>query len=155
MTDKFLECVSQASLKNYEVYLSILRDICSPMFTVQLFSTTLGAAKILPIVPRVILLILAMAYLLTISQGSNPILEEHLSCFSLTLGTKQFSFPGISSGKELACQSRRCRRCGFDPWVGRIPWRREWQHFQYSCLGNPMDRGAWWAIVQGVTKSWK
>ena len=24
---------------------------------------------------------------------------------------------------------------------------------QYSCLGNPMDRGAWWAIVHGVTKS--
>ena len=26
--------------------------------------------------------------------------------------------------------------------------------FQYSCLGNPMDRGAWWAIVHGVAKSW-
>ena len=25
---------------------------------------------------------------------------------------------------------------------------------QYSCLGNPMDRGIWWTIVQGVTKSW-
>ena len=25
---------------------------------------------------------------------------------------------------------------------------------QYSCLENPMDRGAWWATVQGVTKSW-
>ena len=28
------------------------------------------------------------------------------------------------SGKESACQNRRCR---FDPWVGRIPWRRKWQ----------------------------
>jgi hypothetical protein len=27
-------------------------------------------------------------------------------------------------GKEPACQYRRC---GFDPWVGKIPWRREWQ----------------------------
>ena len=26
--------------------------------------------------------------------------------------------------------------------------------FQYSCLGNPMDRGALWAIVHGVKKSW-
>ena len=26
-------------------------------------------------------------------------------------------------------------------------------HFQYSCLGNPMDRGAWWATVHGVTES--
>ena len=25
---------------------------------------------------------------------------------------------------------------------------------QYSCLGNPMDRGAWWATVYGVPKSW-
>ena len=25
---------------------------------------------------------------------------------------------------------------------------------QYTCLENPMDRGAWWAVVQGVTKSW-
>ena len=25
---------------------------------------------------------------------------------------------------------------------------------QYSCLGNSMDRGAWWAIVHGVAKSW-
>ena len=29
--------------------------------------------------------------------------------------------------KEPACQ---CRRCGFDPWVGKIPWRRKWQHTQ-------------------------
>ena len=25
---------------------------------------------------------------------------------------------------------------------------------QYSCLGNPMDRGSWWAIVHGVSKNW-
>ena len=32
------------------------------------------------------------------------------------------------SGKESACQCRRCRRRGFDPWVGKmIPWRRKWQ----------------------------
>ena len=33
-----------------------------------------------------------------------------------------------------------------DPWVGKIPWRREWLPTPYSCLENPMDRGAWWAI---------
>ena len=36
-------------------------------------------------------------------------------------------FPGGASGKELACQCRRHKRQGFDPWVGKIPWRREWQ----------------------------
>ena len=32
-----------------------------------------------------------------------------------------------ASGKEPACQSRRHKRHGFDPWVGKIPWRRKWQ----------------------------
>ena len=31
------------------------------------------------------------------------------------------------SGKESACQCRRCKRHGFDPWVGKIPWSRQWQ----------------------------
>ena len=31
------------------------------------------------------------------------------------------------SGGESACQCRRPKRCGFDPWVGKIPWRRKWQ----------------------------
>ena len=30
------------------------------------------------------------------------------------------------SGKESTCQGGRCRRCGFSPWVGEIPWRKEW-----------------------------
>jgi len=33
-------------------------------------------------------------------------------------------FPGGTSGKEPACQ---CRRCGFNPWVRKIPWGRKWQ----------------------------
>ena len=39
----------------------------------------------------------------------------------------KWGFPGGSVAKELACQCRRCKRCGFDPWVGKIPWRRKWQ----------------------------
>ena len=35
--------------------------------------------------------------------------------------------PRQHSGKEPACQCRRRKRYRFDPWVGRIPWRREWQ----------------------------
>ena len=41
----------------------------------------------------------------------------------------------------------------FDPWVGKIPWRRKSNPLQYSCLENPTDRRAWWAAVHGVTKS--
>ena len=35
-------------------------------------------------------------------------------------------FPGGSGGKEPTCQCRRCKRCGFDPWVWKIPWRGKW-----------------------------
>ena len=34
---------------------------------------------------------------------------------------------GGAGGRESACQGWRHRRCGFDPWVGKIPWRRKWQ----------------------------
>ena len=37
------------------------------------------------------------------------------------------SFPGGTSDKELTCQCRRHKKCGFHPWVGKIPWRRAWQ----------------------------
>ena len=36
-------------------------------------------------------------------------------------------FPGGASGKESACQCKRPKRCGFDHWVGKIPWRSAWQ----------------------------
>ena len=45
-------------------------------------------------------------------------------------------------------------RCGFYPWVRKIPWRRAWHPLQYSCLENPMDRGAWRATVLRIIKSW-
>ena len=65
-------------------------------------------------------------------------------------------FPGDTSGEQPACQCRRCNRRerhGFDPWVGKIPGGGHSNPLQYSYLENPMDRGAWWATVQGVTKS--
>ena len=36
-------------------------------------------------------------------------------------------FPGDASGREPSCQCKRHKRRGFNPWVGKIPWRREWQ----------------------------
>ena len=36
-------------------------------------------------------------------------------------------FPGGANYKESACHCRRHKRHGFDPWVGKIPWRRAWQ----------------------------
>ena len=41
--------------------------------------------------------------------------------------TDKIGLPRQHSGKECTCQPRRCRRLRFDPWVGKIPWRRTWQ----------------------------
>ena len=62
-------------------------------------------------------------------------------------------FPGGTGAKEPACQCRRRKRCRFDPWVGKIPRRQHGNPLQYSCLENPMDREAWQATVQRVSKS--
>jgi len=36
-------------------------------------------------------------------------------------------FSSGASGKEPSCQCRRYKRCEFNPWVGKIHWRRKWQ----------------------------
>ena len=40
------------------------------------------------------------------------------------------------------------------PWLGRSPGEGNGNQIQYSCLAKPMYRGAWWATVHGVAKSW-
>ena len=51
--------------------------------------------------------------------------------------------PGTINYKELACQDRRHKRCRFNPWVGKIPWRRAWQPTSvFLPLENPVDTGA-------------
>ena len=60
-------------------------------------------------------------------------------------------FAGGSDSKESAFNAGDP---GSIPGSGRSPGEGNDNPLQYSCLGNPMDRGAWWAIVHGVTKSW-
>ena len=62
-------------------------------------------------------------------------------------------FLGGSTDKEPACQCRKHRRLGFSPSVGKVPWRRKLQPIHFSCVGNSIDRGTWWAVVYGVTES--
>ena len=63
------------------------------------------------------------------------------------------AIPGGTSGKESACQCRRCNRNpGSIPGLGRAPGVGSGNPLQYSCLENPMDRGAWWATLYGVAK---
>ena len=59
--------------------------------------------------------------------------------------------PGGSDGKESACSEGDP---GSIPGSGRCPGEGSGDPLQCSCLEKPMDRGAWWATVLGVTKSW-
>ena len=70
-------------------------------------------------------------------------------------------FAGGINGKEPACQFRRYKRCGFDPWVGKIPWRRTWQPTPVILPGKP-HRQRNWQVTKSymslcghrVTKTW-
>ena len=61
-----------------------------------------------------------------------------------------WGFPGGSDGKASACSAGDP---GSIPGLGRSPGERKGNPVQYSYLENPMDKGAWRAIVHGVTKS--
>ena len=77
-----------------------------------------------------------------------------MACFSFLLTSLPlWGLSGGLSGKELTCQCRRHRSRGFDLWVGKSPWGGKGKPFQYSCLKNPTDRGAWRAPVHGVAQS--
>ena len=59
-------------------------------------------------------------------------------------------FPGGSVSKESACN---VGVLGLIPELGRYPGEENDYPLQFSCLENSMDRGAWQATVNGVTKS--
>ena len=59
-------------------------------------------------------------------------------------------FPHSSVGKESACNAGDL---GSIPGLGRSPGEGNGNPPQYSCLENPMDRGAWQAIVHDIAKS--
>ena len=83
-----------------------------------------------------------------------------------------FSAPTLSqglprwcSGKESACQCRRLKRHRFNPWVGKIPWRRKWQpalvflpgkfHGQRSLAGHsPWGHRVPWTEEPGSHSPW-
>ena len=60
-------------------------------------------------------------------------------------------FPGGSDGKESACNAGDP---GSIPVLGRSLGEGNGYPLQYSWLKNPMDIGAWWAAVHGITTSW-
>ena len=70
-------------------------------------------------------------------------------CIVVALG-----FPGGSVVKNLLVHAGNKGDVGSIPGLGISPGGININPFQYSCLENPMNRGTWWATVNGVAKSW-
>ena len=62
-------------------------------------------------------------------------------------------FLGGAVVKNLPANAGHGRDTSSLPGLGRSPEKGNGNPFQYSCLGNPMNRGAWWAAAHGVAKS--
>ena len=85
---------------------------------------------------------------LVIFQHIYPKPEKFLCWVDIDVNYK--GFPGGSDGKESACIAGDL---GLILGSGRSTRKGNGNPLHYSCLGNPIDRGAWWATVHGVTKS--
>ena len=82
-----------------------------------------------------------------LSHCLQPLLDMYLN-------TNNFGFPGGTLVKNPPASARDARDTGSIPVSGRSPGVGNGNSFQYSCLGNSVDRRAWWATVYGVAKSW-
>ena len=68
-----------------------------------------------------------------------------------TCSSSSKDLPKWLSGKESKC--RRFKKCGFDSWVGKVPWRRKWQPTAVFLPGKPHGQRNLVGEIHGVTKS--
>ena len=80
-----------------------------------------------------LLQIVAEAWLI---DGSSQKVAPHFLYRRVLVMECPRSLPSGASGKEPACQCRRCKRRRFDPWVRKIPWRKAWQSTPVFLLGK-------------------
>ena len=95
-----------------------------------------------------------LCHSLLLQSSIFPSKDFYLQSIGMEFRRKE-GFPGGTNGKEPACQCRRWKSHGFHPWVKEgMAGGGHGNPLQYSCLENPMDRGACRATVLGVAKSW-
>ena len=80
--------------------------------------------------------------------------RTQLSDFHYFTSRLWYGFPGGTVVKNLPASAGDSRDAGLIPGLGRSPGVGNGNPLQYSCLENPMDRGAQWATVYGTAKSW-
>ena len=68
------------------------------------------------------------------------------------MSKKKLCFPGCTVVKNSSANAGDTGDAGFIPGLGRSPGVGNGNPLQYSCLENPMERGAWGATVSGASK---
>ena len=109
-------------LQHHSSKASVLR--CSAFFTVQLSHPYMTSGKTIALTRRTCV---------------GKVMSQLFNMPSRLIITPTIGFTGFPrwcSGKESACQCRRCKRHGFDPWVVKIPWRRKLQSPPVFFLGK-------------------
>ena len=87
----------------------------------------------------------------SLSLNPDLVIFKQINCkVSVSQPLHWENFPGCLVGAESACN---VGDLDLIPGSGRSPGAGHGNPFQYSCLENAMDRGAWWATVDGVTQS--
>ena len=82
-------------------------------------------------------------------EAQREVQEEGDMCIHIA----DSGFPSGATAKESTYNAEDVRDLGSIPGLGRSPGGGDGNPFQYSCLENPMDRGAWWATAHRVAKS--
>ena len=125
---------------------------CFGSFPVLVLSCSSSWFYLVPVLSRFFVLKLNLVLQRSCYSVSYPVSSQYIP-FVLKLGRSPAygGFPGGSNGKESACS---VGDLGSISELGRSPGGGNGSPLQYSCLENPMDRGAWWATVLGVAKNW-
>ena len=96
---------------------------------------------------HLLLLFHRVAFLSCLGEGSFQKIQPPKSTYQLRI-------LWVLRSKEPSCNAGDAGNLGSIPESGRFPGGGHGNPFQYSCLENPMDRGAWKAVVHRVTESW-
>ena len=87
-------------------------------------------------------------------EPTSPVSPGLSGEFFTTSAIYKIGLPTWLSGQESNCHAGDAEDRGLIPGWGRSPEEENGNPLQYSCLENSMDKGAWWAILHGVAKSW-